>query len=180
MIARLGLESRVRLIPEVDDGLLPAVYRAASVFAFPSLAEGYGLPVLEAMACGTPVLASDIPALAEVSGSAAVLIPPHDLAGWAEAAGRVLADPVAAARLSAAGAAVAARSGWERGAAALSGLLSAVADRRPGDFPAPAAFPVAGAPAAGGVLAADGMLPAGGVLPAGEVLPAAGGPATRA
>ena len=49
-IARLGLESRVRLIPEVDDGLLPAVYRAASVFAFPSLAEGYGLPVLEAMA----------------------------------------------------------------------------------------------------------------------------------
>ena len=55
---------------------------------------------------------------------------------------------------------MAARLGWERGAAALSGLLSAVADRRPGDFPAPAAFPVAGAHAAGGVLAADGMLPA--------------------
>ena len=135
LIARLGLESRIRLIPEVDDGLLPAVYRASSVFAFPSLAEGYGLPVLEALACGTPVVASDIPALAEVSGPAAVLIPPHDLAGWAGALGRVLADPATAARLAAAGPPVAAGAGWERGAAALSGVLSAVADRRPGARP---------------------------------------------
>ncbi len=191
LIARLGLQSRVRLLPEVDDGLLPAVYRAASVFAFPSLAEGYGLPVLEAMACGTPVVASDIPALAEVSGSAALLIPPDDLAGWAGALGRVLADPVTAARLSAAGPRVAAGAGWERGAAALSGVLSEVADGRPGAFPAgevpPAGATVPGAaPAAGPATAAAGgpvTAAAGGPVTAPAARPAtaaAGGPAKRA
>jgi glycosyltransferase involved in cell wall biosynthesis len=177
LIARLGLESRVRLIPEVDDGLLPAVYRAASVFAFPSLAEGYGLPVLEAMACGTPVVASDIPALAEVSGSAAVLVPPDDLAGWTGALGRVLADPAAAARLAVAGPPVAAGAGWDRGAAALSGVLSDVADGRR------AAFPAAELPPAGSVVL-RAPAPAGSVAPgpppaAGPATVAARGPAQR-
>ena len=85
LITDLGLLSRVRLLPDVPDEWLPAVYRAASVFAFPSLAEGYGLPVLEAMAAGVPVVASDIPALAEVAGSGALLVPPRDVAGWASA-----------------------------------------------------------------------------------------------
>jgi glycosyltransferase involved in cell wall biosynthesis len=130
LIAELGMESRVRLVPEVADELLPAVYRAASVFAFPSLAEGYGIPVLEAMASGIPVVASDIPALSEVTGSAAVLVPPGDTAGWASAIAEILADPVMSAGLTAAGAAVAAGVSWQRGATALRGLLSSVAAGR--------------------------------------------------
>ena len=127
LISRLGLESRVRLVPEVADELLPAVYRAASVFAFPSLAEGYGIPVLEAMASGVPVIASRIPALTEVTGSAAVLVSPRDVPEWVSAVLAVLTEPGMAARLAAAGAAVAADRTWERGACALRGLLSRVA-----------------------------------------------------
>ena len=117
----------MRLVPEVADELLPAVYRAASVFAFPSLAEGYGIPVLEAMASGVPVIASRIPALAEVTGSAAVLVSPRDVPEWVSAVLAVLTEPGMAARLAAAGAAVAADRTWERGATALRGLLSRVA-----------------------------------------------------
>ena len=92
LIAGLGLESRVKLVADVADEWLPAVYRAASVFAFPSLAEGYGLPVLEAMAAGVPVVMSDIEVMAEVAGPAALMVPPRDVAGWASALTAVLRD----------------------------------------------------------------------------------------
>jgi len=127
LVSQLGLAGRVRLVPEVTDELLPAVYRAASVFAFPSLAEGYGLPVLEAMAAGVPVVASDIPVLAEVAGQAAMPVPPLDVPGWAKALGTVLAGDPVAARLARAGVAACAAAGWEHGAAALRGLLASVA-----------------------------------------------------
>ena len=130
LIAGLGLTSRVRLVPSVADDLLPAVYHAASVFAFPSLAEGYGLPVLEAMAAGTPVVMSDIDVLAEVAGPAARMVPPRDVAGWAAALTAVLSDVALAKQLTEDGRAVAAAAGWEHGAAALSELLAAVADGR--------------------------------------------------
>jgi glycosyltransferase involved in cell wall biosynthesis len=126
-IAELGLESRVRLVPEVAEEALPAVYRAASVFAFPSVVEGFGLPVLEAMAAGVPVVASAIPALAEVCGSAALLVPPDDAASWASAMSAVLEDEAAAAGMIAAGTALAAAATWETGGRALSDLLSSVA-----------------------------------------------------
>jgi len=130
LIAGLGLESRVKLVPDVADEWLPAVYRAASVFAFPSLAEGYGLPVLEAMAAGVPVVMSDIRVMAEVAGSAALMVPPRDVAGWASAITAVLSDAALAGRLAAAGRAAAAAASWEHGASALSRLLSAVATGR--------------------------------------------------
>ena len=127
LIAELGLEARVKLVPEVAEEWLPAVYRAASVFAFPSLAEGYGIPVLEAMAAGVPVVMSDIEVLAEVAGSAAVMVPPRDVAGWASAVTAVLSDAALSGRLTGAGRAVAAAASWEHGASALGRLLSAVA-----------------------------------------------------
>ena len=139
LVDRLGLAARVRFVPEADEELLPAVYRAASVFAFPSLAEGYGLPMLEAMAAGVPVVASDLPVLAEVAGPGALLVPPEDPAAWAAALTRVLADSALAARLTGAGAAVAEAAGWERGGRALHDLLLEVASAGALTGPVPAA-----------------------------------------
>ncbi len=128
LIAELGMKSRVKLVPDVADTMLPAVYRAASVFAFPSLAEGYGLPVLEAMAAGLPVVMSNIRVLSEVAGSAAVMVPPRGVAGWASTITAVLSDAALSARLTEVSRAAAAAAGWERPAAALVRLLSAVAN----------------------------------------------------
>jgi len=130
LIAGLGLRDRVRLLPAVDDELLPAVYRAASAFAFPSLSEGYGLPALEALAAGVPSAVSDIPALAEVTGGAALLVPPHDVLAWANALTALLHDSALRTRVAAAGRTVAHASTWARGASALGRLLSDVADSR--------------------------------------------------
>lgn len=127
LIAELGLESRVTLVPDVAEEWLPAVYRAASVFAFPSLAEGYGIPVLEAMAAGVPVVMSNIQVLAEVAGSAPLMVPPHDVTRWASTITAVLLDPALSGRLTEAGSAVAAAASWEHGASSLGRLLSAVA-----------------------------------------------------
>ncbi len=74
---RLGIEGSVRWLGRVPDGDLPALYSASTAFVFPSLYEGFGLPVLEAMACGTPVACSDIPALREVAGDAALYFNPR-------------------------------------------------------------------------------------------------------
>jgi glycosyltransferase involved in cell wall biosynthesis len=127
LIRELGLTSRIRLVPEVADEWLPAVYSAASVFAFPSLAEGFGIPVLEAMACGLPVVASSIPAVAEIAGRAAVLVDPRDQDGWTSAIAALLDEPALAGRLAGAGRAVARGVSWRRGASALRALLARVA-----------------------------------------------------
>lgn len=87
----------------VGDEELWALYGGATLFAFPSLHEGFGLPVLEAMSQGTPVLASDIPALREVTGGAAVLAPPRNVTEWARLLGDLLESDEDRARLSAAG-----------------------------------------------------------------------------
>ncbi|HEY2078461.1 MAG TPA: glycosyltransferase family 1 protein [Streptosporangiaceae bacterium] len=130
LIAKLGLQERVRLVPNVADRWLPAVYSAASAFALPSLAEGFGIPVLEAMACGVPVVASDIPPLAEVTRGAALLVAPRDVAGWTTVLGNVLADHGLSDRLVRAGAELARSVTWQRGAAALRSLLAHVAAGR--------------------------------------------------
>ena len=130
LIAGLGLRDRVRLIPEVDDELLPAVYRAASAFAFPSLSEGFGLPALEALAAGVPSAVSDIPVLKEVTGGAALLVAPHDVRAWTDALSALLHDARLRARVASAGRAVAHATTWHRGAGVLGRLLSDVADGR--------------------------------------------------
>ncbi|HEV3167949.1 MAG TPA: glycosyltransferase, partial [Isosphaeraceae bacterium] len=74
------------VFPFLDRALLAAVYRRAALMLQPSEAEGFGLPVAEALACGAPVLASNLPALVEVGGEAAVYRAVGDLSAWSEAA----------------------------------------------------------------------------------------------
>ncbi len=89
-VKKLKLENRVQFIGFVTDEHLPALYSAASVFAFPSLYEGFGLPPLEAMACGVPVVVSNTSSLPEVVGDAAELVDPYDVDQLADAITRVL------------------------------------------------------------------------------------------
>ncbi len=93
----MSLDALVQL-PFLERPQLAALYRRASVVVLPSDREGFGLPVVEAMACGTPVIASDIPALREVGGAAALYCPPGDVGQWAETLAqlqREQADPAA-------------------------------------------------------------------------------------
>jgi len=87
----------------VADADLPAFYRACDLFAHPALYEGFGIPPLEAMACGAPVIVSDAPALPEVVGEAARIVPARDVAAWAEALAALLTDPAQRAGLAARG-----------------------------------------------------------------------------
>jgi len=90
---RLEKNKNVRLIGYVRRELLPAVYASCAAFVFPSLYEGFGLPVLEAMAAGAPVICSKVSALPEVTGGGAMLVPPEDVDGWAAGMMKVLSDP---------------------------------------------------------------------------------------
>ncbi|MBE2221194.1 MAG: glycosyltransferase family 4 protein [Anaerolineae bacterium] len=92
-IERQGLIDRVRFIGFVDDEDLPTLYSAADLYLFPSLYEGFGLPMLEAMACGVPVIASDVSSLPEVGEGTAVLLPPHALSEWTQTMQAVLSSP---------------------------------------------------------------------------------------
>ena len=91
-VHRLKLHKHVRFFGFVPDKTLASLYRLASVFVFPSLYEGFGLPPLEAMAAGTPVITSNVSSLPEVVGEAAILIDPYDLDAIADAMRRVLTD----------------------------------------------------------------------------------------
>jgi glycosyltransferase involved in cell wall biosynthesis len=76
----------------VPDDDWPTVYSSATVLAVPSIYEGFGLPVLEAMACGTPVVCSNTSSLPEIAAESAILVSPNDARGWVQALHRVVAD----------------------------------------------------------------------------------------
>lgn len=116
--AELGIEADVRFLGYVEEADLAGLYGGAELFAFPSLVEGFGLPPLEAMACGTPVVASDAEALVESAGEAAEHVPALDAEALAEAMRRVLGDAALRERLRAAGLARAAEFTWPRAAEA--------------------------------------------------------------
>lgn len=116
----LGREGarRLRLTGFVPDERLVELYAGAACFLYPSLGEGFGLPPLEAMACGAPVVASDRPALDEVCGDAALIAPPQDVDALAAHVVAVLSDGALAERMRKAGIARAGRFTWPAAAAA--------------------------------------------------------------
>jgi len=111
-VGQLGIGEDVHFLGYVPEDELPLWYNAARLFAFPSLYEGFGLPVLEAMACGTPVITSSVASLPEVGGKAAVLVPPTDTQRIAQEMQRVLDDPQARTEMRAAGRIQATRFSW--------------------------------------------------------------------
>ena len=117
--SELGLGDRVRLLGRLDDEDLAVALARAAVLVAPSRAEGFGLPVLEAMAAGVPVVSSDAPALVEVGGGATVTVPVGDDAALASALADVLGSPSARAQLAAAGRRRASDFSWSRTAAQL-------------------------------------------------------------
>jgi alpha-1,3-rhamnosyl/mannosyltransferase len=114
--AAFGPDPTVRFLGPIREDDLPGLYAGARLFVFPSLLEGFGLPVLEAMACGAPVVCSNASSLPEVAGDAAVLCDPNDTAALAAAVARVLADPDVRADLRQRGLARAVRFTWEEAA----------------------------------------------------------------
>ncbi len=108
----------VRFLGPVNEADLPALYSAATMFVFPSLYEGFGLPVLEAMACGTPVACSNAASLTEFSGEAARLFNPHSVIEIKDAIADLLEDAPQRARRSEQGLAQASRFSWQATAAA--------------------------------------------------------------
>ena len=114
----LGVDKSVRFLGSVPEEDLPPLYSGALCFAFPSLAEGFGLPVLEAMACGTPVLCGNLSSLPEVAGEAALLVNPYDVEAITGGLVRLLTDGDLRAELRQKGLARAAQFTWERTARA--------------------------------------------------------------
>ena len=112
--AAAALGDRVRITERVGDERLVALYRGADLFAFPSVHEGFGLPVLEAMSQATAVAAADIAALREVGGEAACYVDPADPQAWALALAALLSDDARREALGAAGQARAAEFGWDQ------------------------------------------------------------------
>ena len=100
-------------VPEAD---LPALLTGAAALAFPSLYEGFGFPILEAQACGAPVLTSTTSSCPEVAGEGALLVDPHDVEAIADGLWRLLTEPALAQRIAALGAANVRRFRWETAA----------------------------------------------------------------
>ena len=134
-VKSLGLEERVRFAGFAPNEDLPLWYSAATAFVYPSTYEGFGIPPLEAMACGTPVIASNASSLPEAVGDAAVTIEPEDVSGLAQAMQRVWDDEALRVKLSQHGIARAGRFTWDATARATVESYRKALDE---DFHAPA------------------------------------------
>jgi glycosyltransferase involved in cell wall biosynthesis len=129
VIASRDLGDRVHMLGRVTDEQLAALYRHATVFCSASLAEGFGLPVLEAMAAGTAVIASDVPASREVGGDALLFTPPGDVAALTTALQTVVNDADLRARLGRDGRARAAGFSWAATAEATAAVYESILRR---------------------------------------------------
>ncbi|NYD21005.1 glycosyltransferase [Kineococcus aurantiacus] len=134
VIDRLGVAGRVHHVPFVPEEHLPGLYATADALVYPSLVEGFGLPMLEAMAAGTPVVASDIPVFREVGAEAALFAAPGDAAAWAQQVRRLsgpYADDELRRSLVSAGRSNAAGYRWDTAASNLLQQLRRAGRRRP-------------------------------------------------
>jgi glycosyltransferase involved in cell wall biosynthesis len=127
LIAELGLQARVHLLEKIIDDDLVALYNRAALTVVPSLYEGFGLTALEAMASGSPVVASNAGALPEVVGSAAILVDPTDPRAIADGIWSVLNDSGTQQRLRHLGLQRAASFTWSKSASALYSVLRSAA-----------------------------------------------------
>ena len=129
---RLGItRSRLAFVGHVDDATLIDLYRECALFVFPSLQEGFGLPALEAMACGAPVICCDVSSLPEVVGHADLLVPPGDVDALASRMRDVLDDPMRAQAMRSHGLKRAAEFSWDNVAArARAGLETSMRMRK--------------------------------------------------
>lgn len=132
---------RVLFTGYVADELLPPLYSGAASFVFPSLCEGFGLPVLEAMACGTPVVTSDGSSLSEVGAGAAILVDPTSIDSIAAGIGQVIADQYLRGTLACAGRERARRYTWARCAELTRSVLWSESDTTPAAASAEAMWP---------------------------------------
>lgn len=128
---------RIVVTGYVEEAELVALNRRAAVVAYPSLAEGFGLPVLEAMACGTPVVTSNVSSMPEVAGDAALLVDPHDGTAIADALQRILEEPGLREDLRARGLRRAGEVTWKASAERLAASLLRAAGRATADSMAP-------------------------------------------
>src|SRR5260221_5714354 len=126
VVQALGLQERVHFIGFAEDADLPALYSGARCLAFPSLYEGFGLPVLEAMACGVPVLTSNVSSLGEVAGDAALLVDPLSTEQITAALSRLLTDEGLRADLVTRGHTQAKRFSWDKAAQQLQQVYADV------------------------------------------------------
>jgi alpha-1,3-rhamnosyl/mannosyltransferase len=126
LVERLNLKDRVRFIGPVKDDDLPALYGGAHLFVFPSEYEGLGLPIIEAMACGAPVVCGNRSSLPEVAGDAALLCDPHDVAALARALEQASSDGRLRAALQQRGLARAAQFTWEQAATQTLNMYRAI------------------------------------------------------
>jgi glycosyltransferase involved in cell wall biosynthesis len=124
------LHKHVRFLGYLPADTLAILYRLAAVFVFPSLYEGFGLPPLEAMACGTPVVTSNVSSLPEVTGGAAVLVDPYDVESIVDGIARILSSPSLSHELRAKGIARAREFSWERSVARTRELYQEIGGRR--------------------------------------------------
>ncbi len=128
--ARLGLDKEVLFLERPRDEEKAALYAGAVAFLWPSRYEGFGLPPLEAMACGTPVVCSNASSLPEVAGDAAILLSPDDVGGWADAMQRLDGDEELRRDLAERGRRQAERFTWERTVGGLRAVFDAVLEER--------------------------------------------------
>lgn len=130
---QLGIADSVRRLGRIPRDHLDALFTAAAVLVFPSTYEGFGLPLLEAMVHGLPIVASRASAIPEVVQGSGVLVDPHDATAWAAAVDRVLADPGERSALSAAASEGATRFGWDRTTSVVADLYRQLAAGSPLD-----------------------------------------------
>lgn len=141
IVRSLGLESHVRFEGFVSAADLPFYYAAATAFVYPSFYEGFGLPPLEAMAMGTPVITSNVSSLPQVVGDAALLISPHSREELAAAMVKIVTDETLRTTLSAAGREQASQFSWDASASSVLSILRSAATRDPHELGAELSVP---------------------------------------